>query len=41
VLPFTGGGLSLPMLVAAVALLGLGAAGVLSGSRRRRHSSSL
>jgi hypothetical protein len=38
VLPFTGGVLSLPMLVAAVALLGLGVASVLSSSRRRRHS---
>ena len=38
VLPVTGGVLSLPMLVAAVALLGLGVASVLSSSRRRRHS---
>jgi hypothetical protein len=38
VLPFTGGVLSLPVLVAAVALLGLGVASVLASSRRRRHS---
>jgi hypothetical protein len=37
VLPFTGGVLSLPMLVAAIALLGLGVASVRSGSRRGRH----
>ena len=37
VLPFTGGALSLPILVAAIALLGLGAASVRSGSRRARH----
>jgi hypothetical protein len=37
VLPFTGAGMSLPMLVGAIALLGLGAATLRSGSRRRRH----
>jgi hypothetical protein len=37
VLPFTGAGTSLPMLVGAIALLGLGAATLRSGSRRRRH----
>ena len=35
---FTGGGLTLPMLLAAVALLGLGAASLLTGSRRRRRA---
>ena len=39
VLPFTGAGVSLPMLVVAVALLGLGAATLRSGSRRRRRPS--
>jgi hypothetical protein len=37
VLPFTGAGTSLPMLVGAIALLGLGAVTLRSGSRRRRH----
>jgi hypothetical protein len=37
VLPFTGAGTSLPMLVGAIALLGLGAATLRYGSRRRRH----
>jgi hypothetical protein len=37
VLPFTGGAVSLPILVAAIALLGLGAASVRFGSRRGRH----
>jgi hypothetical protein len=37
VLPFTGAAGSLPMLVGAIALLGLGAATLRSGSRRRRH----
>jgi LPXTG-motif cell wall-anchored protein len=35
VLPFTGGA-SLPMLAAALGLLGLGAASVFAGRRRRR-----
>ena len=37
VLPFTGAAVSLPMLIGAIALLGLGAATLRSGSRRRRH----
>jgi hypothetical protein len=40
VLPFTGGGPVLPMLLAAVGLLGLGAASLLGGSRRRRRPSA-
>jgi hypothetical protein len=37
VLPFTGAAVSLPMLVGAIALLGLGAATLRSGSRRRQN----
>jgi hypothetical protein len=36
ILPFTGGP-ALPMLLAAGTLLGLGAASLLVGARRRRH----
>jgi LPXTG-motif cell wall-anchored protein len=37
VLPFTGGA-SLPMLVVAIALVGLGGASLFAGSRRRRRA---